>query len=157
MFSRRVFLSSSRCLILLSERHLAFVTVRVQSSSYYTGAELIAIDRNTPEKVHDILAKQIHNKTKSRDLCTSDIKRLPAEVVDCPLLLAATLEDPTIIKYMVEKHEVNINFVHQEGTGRRLKLKTSLILAVRRGLYDTVEGILSVNADPNIQDQKGRT
>lgn len=53
--------------------------------------------------------------------------------------------------------QVNVNFVHQEGTGRRLKLKTALILAVRRGLYDTVEGILSVNADPNIQDQKGRS
>ena len=56
--------------------------------------------------MHDILAKQVHNKTKARDLCISDIKRLPAEVVDCPLLLAATLDDPTIIKYMVEKHEV---------------------------------------------------
>ena len=72
--------------------------------------QLIAVDRNNPEKVHDILVKQVHNKAKARDLCTSDIKRLPSEVVDCPLLLAATLDDPTIIKYMVEKHEVRKRF-----------------------------------------------
>lgn len=47
------------------------------------------------------------------------------------------------------------------GTERKnlfmLQVKTALITAVRNGLYDTVEGILGLQADADIQDHKGRS
>ena len=116
-----------------------------------------AIESNNHERVHDICAKQIGNKAKVQDVCTSQIKRLASEFHDVPLLLAAQLPDPSILQYLVHKHNVDVNFVVKEPTGRKVKVKTALIMAVRRGLYDTVEMILASNADPNTQDHKGRS
>ena len=116
-----------------------------------------AIEKNDHQKVHEILAKEIRNKEKIREICTANLKRLASEHTECPLLLAAQLPDPSIIQYMVGNHNVDINFTLKEQSGRKVKVKTSLILAVRRGAYDTVEAILAMNADPNIPDHKGRT
>ncbi len=118
---------------------------------------LIAIDANNRSKVHEILAGQLRNKNKIRDVCTADIRRLPSEVVDCPLLLAASLPDPTILRYMCVKHQVDINFVHKSGSGRNVKINTPLIQAVKKGYLCTVEAILALSADTNIQNHRGKS
>lgn len=118
---------------------------------------LVAIDNNDHAKVHEILSLQVKNKAKIKEVCVSDVKRLASENVDCPLMLAAVIPDPAIIKYMVTKHAIDVNFMHHRGQGKRLKLHTALILAVKKELYHTVEVLLDLNANTNLQDHKGRT
>ena len=118
---------------------------------------LAAIETNNHGKVHEILAVQIRNKPKIREVCTSEIRRLPTEIVDCPLILAASIPDPNIIRYMVGKHQVDVNFVRKTGVGKRTKLISPLMLSVRRGLYFTVETLLSLHADTNFQNHKGKS
>lgn len=122
------------------------------------GPQLLgAIEANNHGKVHEILAVQVRNKVKIRELCTSEIRRLPADIVDCPLITAACLPDPNIIRYMVAKHQVNVNFVRKTGVGIRTKLTSPLMIAVRRRLYFTVETLLSLHADTNFQNHKGKS
>lgn len=118
---------------------------------------LVAIEANNHGKVHEILAVQVKNKVKIREVCSSDIRRFPSETVDCPLLLAAANPDPSIIRYMSMKHQVDINLVHKSGTGKNVKITTPLMIAVKRGYYETVEALLSLSADTDIQNHKGRT
>ena len=122
------------------------------------GPQLVgAIEANNHGKVHEILAVQVRNKTKIREICTSEIRRLPTDVVDCPLILAAAIPDPNIIRYMVAKHQVDVNFVRKTGVGKRTKTTTALITAVRRGLYFTVEALMALRADANFQNHKGKS
>lgn len=116
-----------------------------------------AIEKNDHEKVHEILVKHVRNKDKIKELCISDVKRLTSDHTDCPLLLTAELPDPSIIKYLVGNHQVDVNFTSSKSDGNKIKIKTPLIIAVKKGLYDTVEEILNLNGNPNIQDHKGRT
>ncbi len=122
------------------------------------GPQLVsAIEANNHGKVHEILAVQIRNKSKIRELCVSEIRRLPTDVVDCPLIVAASIPDPNIIRYMVAKHQVDVNHVRRIGVGKRSKSTTPLVLAVRRGLYSTVGTLLALNADANFQNHKGKS
>ncbi|KAK2149576.1 hypothetical protein LSH36_446g02052 [Paralvinella palmiformis] len=116
-----------------------------------------AIEHSDFEKVREVLITHIKSKQRIQELCTSDVRRLASEYTEVPLLLAATLPDPTIIQFLVCKQEVNINFVQKEVVKRKTKVKTALILAVRAGLVNTVDAILAMNADPNLQDHKLRT
>ena len=118
---------------------------------------LVAIETNNHGKVHEILAVQIRNKPKIRELCTSEIRRLPTDAVDCPIILAASIPDPNIIRYMAGKHGVDVNFVRKTGVGKRTKLTSLLMVAVRRGSYFTVETLLSLHADTNFQNHKGKS
>ena len=118
---------------------------------------IAAIEHNDHEKVGEILTSHIRPKEKVKELCYSDVKRLASEHTECPLLLAACLQDAAILGYLVKKHDVNINYAKRIQQGRKTKIKTALIVAVRNGLYDTVEGILGLQADANIQDHKGRS
>lgn len=115
-----------------------------------------AIEYNDFEKVSDVLAKNFRDRKQIKELLVSEVPRLANEYTEVPLLLAASLPDPAIIKFLVLRHEVNINHVHEYGFVKRKKLKTALLVAVRLGLYDTVDAILSMNGDPNIADHKGR-
>ena len=117
----------------------------------------MAIDANDHAKVHEILAVQVRNKNKIRELVTADVKRLASENTDCPLILTASLVDPTLIRYLVSKHGIDVNFVHSRGTGKCVRIHTALMVAVKQGRYTTVEALLELNANTNIQDHKGRT
>ncbi len=117
---------------------------------------LNAIDANDHQKVHEILAIQIKNKTKIHEVLTSDVRRLASENSDCPVLVATSLSDPTIIKYLITKHSIDPNFVYKTGVGKKQKLLPLLVLAVKRGHYQTVEALLTLNANPNVVDKKGR-
>ena len=116
-----------------------------------------AIETNDHGKVHEILAVQVRSKTKIRELCVADVKRLASEQMDCPLMVAASIPDPSIIKYLITKHNVDVNFVQKQGVGKRAKTNTPLLNAVRRGLYPTVDVLLTLNVDASFQDHKGRS
>jgi len=76
---------------------------------------IAAIEYGDIEKVSHILSTKFRDKSKVKVFLTSEVRRLAAEYIEVPLLLAATLADPTIIKYFVTKHEANINFVYEYG------------------------------------------
>lgn len=116
-----------------------------------------AIEYNDITKVSDILSTKFRDKSKVKHFLVSEVRRLASEYSEVPLLLAATLEDPTILKYFVTKHDVNINHIHEYGFQKPKKRKTALLVAVRRGLYVMVDTILALNGDVNVQDHKGRT
>lgn len=70
--------------------------------------QLMAIDKNNVDRVHEILSKHMHNKAKAKELCLADVRRLPgSEVTECPLLTAASSEDPAVLLCMIEKHDVS--------------------------------------------------
>lgn len=116
-----------------------------------------AIEYNDINKVSDILSTKFRDKQKVKQFLTSEVRRLASDYNEVPLLLAATLEDPTILKYFVTKHDTNINYVYEYGFQKPKKRKTALLIAVRRGLYAMVDTILALNGDINVQDHKGRT
>ena len=116
-----------------------------------------AIEHNDSEKVREVLLTHIKSKQRIQELCTSEVRRLASDYTEVPILLAASLPDPTIIKFLVTKQDVNINHVQKEIVKRKTKVKTPLMLAVRASLINTVEAILAMNADPNLQDHKLRT
>src|SRR6218665_642325 len=116
-----------------------------------------AIEYNDITKVSDILSTKFRDKSKVKHFLVSEVRRLASEYSEVPLLLAATWEDPTILKYFVTKHDVNINHIHEYGFQKPKKRKTALLVAVRRGLYVMVDTILALNGDVNVQDHKGRT
>ena len=70
-----------------------------------------AIEYNDIEKVSEILVKQFRDRREIRDLLVSEISRLVSEQTEIPLLLAASLEDPTILRYFIVKHQVHVNHV----------------------------------------------
>jgi ankyrin repeat protein len=118
---------------------------------------LHAIDNSNLEKVVEILGKEIKTKAKVQEMCQSDVKRMTSEHMECPLLNACLLPDPAIVEYMVKNFDVNVNFVHKQNNGRRIRIRTPLQVAVRASMYATAEAILSMNGDANAQDHKGRT
>ena len=117
---------------------------------------LVAIDNNSLRAVKEILALHIKAKSKVREICITEIKRRQSNHFDCPLMLAAKLHDPSIIKYLLDR-EVNINHVRQRGFGRQLKIETALIIACRNGNFASAALILSANCVIDVQDHKGRT
>ena len=76
---------------------------------------IAAIEYGDIEKVSHILSTKFRDKSKVKVFLASEIRRLASEYVEVPLILAATLADPTIIKYFVTKHEANVNFVYEYG------------------------------------------
>lgn len=116
---------------------------------------LAAIELNDIKKVSDILSTKFRDQKKVKIFLTSEVKRLASEYKELPLFLAAYLPDPTIIKYMVQTHGADINFIYEYGFIK--KKKCALIIAVKRGLYETVDAIIGLNSDSNVQDHKGRT
>lgn len=116
-----------------------------------------AIEYNDITKVSDILSTKFRDKSKVKHFLVSEVRRLASEYTEVPLLLAASLDDPAILKYFVTKHDTNINHVHEYGFQKPKKRKTALLVAVRRGLYAMVDTILALNGDVNVQDHKGRT
>lgn len=82
---------------------------------------------------------------------------MASENVDCPLVLATQLPDPTLICYFINHHGVDVNFIHKRGDGRKQKIITLLLVAVKRQLYQTVDELLALRADPDVRNHKGRT
>jgi len=76
---------------------------------------IAAIEYGDIDKVSHILSTKFRDKSKVKVFLASEVRRLASEHVEVPLLLAATLADPTVIKYFVTKHEANINFVYEYG------------------------------------------
>ncbi len=116
-----------------------------------------AIEHNDLDKVKKILIEDIRSKARIQEMCTSEVRRLAADYTEVPVLLAASLPDPTILKYLVLKQDVPVNFVHRETIRRKTKIRTPLLVAVRSALYETADAIVCMNADPNYPDHKGRT
>ena len=115
-----------------------------------------AVEYNDIEKVSEILVKQFRDRKTIRDLLVSEIPRLVSGQTEVPLLLAASLPDPNILRYFVTKHHVDINQVFESGSHRQRRRTTALLTAVRAGHHDTVDMILLLNADINVADHKGR-
>jgi len=76
---------------------------------------IAAIEYGDIDKVSHILSTKFRDKSKVKSFLASEIRRLASDYIEVPLLLAATLADPTIIKYFVTKHEANVNFVYEYG------------------------------------------
>jgi len=76
---------------------------------------IAAIEYGDIDKVSHILSSKFRDKSKVKVFLVTEIRRLASEYVEVPLLLAATLADPTIMKYFVTKHEANVNFVYEYG------------------------------------------
>jgi len=76
---------------------------------------IAAIEYGDIEKVSHILSTKFRDKSKVKTFLASEVRRLASEYAEVPLMLAATLADPTIIKYFVTKHEANVNFVYEYG------------------------------------------
>jgi len=76
---------------------------------------IAAIEYSDIEKVSHILTTKFRDKSKVKTFLTSEVRRLASEYTEVPLLLAATLSDPTIIRYFVTKHDANVNFVYEYG------------------------------------------
>jgi len=117
---------------------------------------IAAIEYNDIEKVSEILVKHFRDRNAIRDLLVSDIPRLVSGQTEIPLLLAASLPDPAILRYFVVKHHVDVNAVFESGTHRRRRRTTALLTAVHYGNHESVDTILSLNGDINIVDHKGR-
>jgi len=115
-----------------------------------------AIEYNDIEKVSEILVKQFRDRKAIPDLLVSEIPRLVSGQTEIPLLLAASLPDPSILQYFVIKHHVDLNRVFESGSHRRRRRTTALLTAVHCGHHDTVDAILTLNGDINIMDHKGR-
>ena len=115
-----------------------------------------AIEYNDIEKVSEILVKQFRDRSQIRDLLVSEIPRLVSSQTEVPLLLAASLADPSIVRYFVVKHQVDVNHVFEFGTHSRRRRTSALLTAVHCGHYDVVDAILLLNGDVNVADHKGR-
>lgn len=115
-----------------------------------------AIEYNDLEKVNEIIVKQFRDRKAIGSLLVSELHRLASDQTEIPLLLAASLPDPTILRYFVTKHKADINHVFEVGGPKHQQKTTALFVAVRRSLYDTVSAILTLNADTNVADHKGR-
>jgi len=115
-----------------------------------------AIEYNDIEKVSEILAKHFRDRNAIRDLLVSEIPRLASGQTEIPLLLAASLPNPAILRYFVAKHHVDINHVFDSGSHRRRRRTSALLTAVHYSHHDTVDAILLMNGDINITDHKGR-
>jgi len=115
-----------------------------------------AIEYNDIEKVSEILAKQFRDRKAIPDLLVSEIPRLVSGQAEIPLLLAASLPDPAILRYFVIKHHADVNHVFEYGSHRRRRRTTALLTAVHQCHHDTVDAILTLNGDINVADHKGR-
>jgi len=115
-----------------------------------------AIEYNDIEKVSEILAKQFRDRQAVRHLLVSPIPRLTSDQTEIPLLLAASLQDPAILRYFVLKHHVDVNHIFESGSHTRRRRTSALLTALHHGHYDTVDAILSLNGDINVADHKGR-
>jgi len=117
---------------------------------------LAAIEYDDIEKVSEILVKQFRDRKAIPDLLVSEIPRLVSGQTEIPLLLAASLPDPTILRYFVIKHHADVNRVFECGSQRRRKRTTALLTAIHFSHHDTVDAILTLNGDINVADHKGR-
>ena len=81
---------------------------------------LAAIEYNDINKVSDILSTKFRDKQNVKHFLVSEVRRLASEYTAVPLLLAAGLDDPTILKYFAQKHEVNVNHVHEPPHASRV-------------------------------------
>ena len=123
----------------------------------YGTAVLNAIRDNDLKTFKAICEKHLKTDRKIAALCITDIKHKPTKKFACPLILAARQEDPTIIKYMMDRN-VDPNFVHHTVyTSRRKEIVTALHIAVDLSLFQTVEILLNANADANIGDHNEET
>ena len=117
---------------------------------------IAAIELNDFDKVSDILARHFRDRKRVKDFLVTEVPRLAAEYTEIPMLLAASLPDPNILRYFVTKHDANVNHSFESGSPKHRKSTTVLLMGVRRGLYDTVDAILTLNGDVNAADHKGR-
>jgi len=117
---------------------------------------IAAIEYNDIEKVNEIITKQFRDRKTIGEILVSELHRLASDRTEVPLLLAASLPDPTILKYFVIKCKANINHVIEFGGQSHQRKTTALLTAVQRGLHETVLTILKLNADTNASDHKGR-
>ena len=76
---------------------------------------IAAIEYSDIEKVSHILTTKFRDKAKVKTFLTSEVRRLASEYTEVPLMLAATLLDPTIVRYFVTKHDANVNYVYEYG------------------------------------------
>jgi len=76
---------------------------------------IAAIEYGDIEKVSHILSSKFRDRSKVKEFLASEVRRLASEYTEVPLVLAATLADPTIIRYFVTKHDANVNFVYEYG------------------------------------------
>lgn len=118
---------------------------------------LAAIEANDVNKVTDILTNKFRDKQKTRQFLVSEVRHPQSESVGIPLLAAASLDDPSILRFLVNEHAADVNFVHECGSDKAWKSETALVIAVRRGCCAMANVILSLGGDVNIQDHKGRT
>ena len=122
------------------------------------GTDLLnAIRDNNLQRVKEILEKNTKTDKKIQRICISDIKHKPTKKMACPLILAARLEDPHIMRYFMERG-VDPNYIHISIiNAKRREIVTALHISVDMGLYDTVDTLLQGNADSNIRDHNGET
>lgn len=118
---------------------------------------LAAIEQNDINKVTDILTNKFRDKQKTKQFLVSEVRRPQSESVGVPLLAAATLDDPSILRFLVNEHGADVNFVYECGTEKNRKYQNAMIIAVNRNCYAMVDVIASLGGDVNIQDQKRRT
>jgi len=97
---------------------------------------IAAIEYGDIDKVSHILSTKFRDKSKVKVFLASEVRRLASEYVEVPLLLAATLADPTIIKYFVTKHEANVNFVYEYGHQVCHTEHTSAVMYCSQNFFD---------------------
>ena len=122
------------------------------------GTEILnAIRDNNLQALKAILEKQLRSDSKIAKLCVTDIKHKPSKKFACPIILAARLEDPSIIEYMMMRG-VDPNFIHHTVfTSRKRETITALHVAVDLCNYDVIEVLLNANADCNLPDHNEET
>ena len=95
---------------------------------------IAAIEYGDIDKVSHILSTKFRDKSKVKVFLASEVRRLASDYVEVPLLLAATLADPAIIKYFVTKHEANVNFVYEYG--HQVNLQSSVPISLQFAEYE---------------------
>lgn len=122
------------------------------------GTEILnAIRDNNLAALKHILEKQLRSDSKIAKLCVTDIKHKPSKKFACPIILAARLEDPSIMEYMMLRG-TDPNFVHHTVfTSRKRETITALHIAVDLCNYDVIDVLLNANADCNIPDHNQET
>lgn len=141
---------------LLNCNYIVYVCFSTMGRKTHGPYLIAAIEYNDIEKVSEILVKQFRDRRAIRDFLVSEIPRLTSDQTEIPLLLAASLPDPAILRYFVVTHRVNVNHVFEYGGLRRRKRTTALLTAIQYSNHDTVDAILDLNGEINIADHKGR-
>lgn len=118
---------------------------------------LAAIEQNDVNKVTEILTNKFRDKQKTKQFLVSEVRRPQSESVAVPLLAAAALDDPSILRFLVNEHGADVNFVYECGTEKLRKYQMAVLIAVKRNCYAMVDVIASLGGDVNLQDHKRRT